>query len=164
MIVSLIVAMDLLGGIGKDNRLPWHLHSDLKRFKSLTMGHHMVMGRKTYETIGKPLPGRTMVIITRRKAYHPKGCIVVNSIEEATRFAETNHEDEVFIIGGGEIFKQAIGLGKKIYLTTVHTETGADVFFPRIDWVDWSLVWSEDIPQDEKDEFASDFKIFERCH
>src|SRR4030066_2251502 len=126
MIVSLIVAMDEKGGIGKQNQLPWHLPSDLKRFKSLTMGHHIVMGRKTYETIGKPLPGRTMVIITRRKAYHPTGCIVVNSILEATRFAETNHEDELFIIGGGEIFKKAIGLAKKIYLTTVPTKTGGE--------------------------------------
>lgn len=159
MIVSLIVAMDKKGGIGKNNQLPWHLPSDLKRFKNLTKGHHLVMGRKTYETIGKPLPGRVMIVITQQKDYFPKGCMVVNSLGEAIKLAENNHETEVFIIGGGEIFHQAIGHADKIYLTTVHADVDADVLFPKIDLNHWELSKSEDPSQDEKDEYKSDFKI-----
>ena len=102
MIISLIAAIDINGGIGKDDRLPWHLKADLKRFKRLTMGHYLVMGRKTFESIGKPLPGRKMIIVTRNKSYHPDNCLVVNSIEQAIELAKRNHETEVFIIGGGE--------------------------------------------------------------
>ena len=162
MIISLIVAMDEKGGIGKSTRLPWHLRSDLNRFKALTMGHHLIMGRKTYETIGKPLPGRTMIVVTHKTAYHAKGCIVVNSIGEAIRVAEGNHEIEVFIIGGGEIFKQSIGLANKLYITNVHVDADADVFFPFIEDSLWKLVWIEEITRDEKDEYESGFKILIR--
>jgi dihydrofolate reductase len=162
LIISLIVAVDEKGGIGKDNKLPWHLRSDLKRFKSLTMGHHLVMGRKTYETIGKPLPGRTMVVVTNNTAYHPNGCIIVNTIEEAIRVVERNHETEVFIIGGGEVFKQSIDFANKIYLTNVHADVDADIFFPKIDSSVWKLVWSKVTTSDEKDEYESDFKILIR--
>jgi len=162
VIVSLIVAMDEKGGIGKDNRLPWHLPSDLKRFKKLTMGHHLLMGRKTYETIGKPLPGRVMIVVSRKKDYFPKDCTVVNSLEEALHFAEDSHETEVFIIGGGEIFHQAIGLADKIYLTTVHADVDTDVLFPKIDQYQWELTDSDYSSQNEKDEYRSDFKILIR--
>ena len=162
MILSLIVAMDENRGIGKDNSIPWHLSSDLKRFKSLTMGHHLVMGRKTYEAIGKPLPGRVMIVITRRKKYHPDQCHVVNSISAAIKLASNRHEDELFIIGGGEVFNQAIELADKIYLTRVHTKAGADVFFPKIDESKWALIKSENKAPDEKDEFGSDFEILIR--
>jgi dihydrofolate reductase len=154
--------MDENSGIGKDSRIPWHLPSDLKRFKSLTMGHLLVMGRKTYEAIGKPLPGRVMVIITRRKKYDLDTCLVVNSLEAAINLALNNHEDELFIIGGGEIFSQAIGLADKIYLTSVHTRMDADVFFPKIDGSIWRLIKSDATTPDEKDEYESDFKIFIR--
>jgi dihydrofolate reductase len=160
VIVSLIVAMDEKGGIGKNNRLPWHLPSDLKRFKNLTMGHHLVMGRKTYETIGKPLPGRMMIVVTRKEDYFLKDCIVVNSVEQALHLAENNHETEVFIIGGGEIFHQAIGLADKIYLTTVYANVDADVLFPKIDCNHWELTESDFSLQNDKDEYKSDFKVF----
>ena len=162
MIISLIVATDEKGGIGKDNRLPWHLRSDLKRFKVLTMGHHLVMGRRTFETIGKLLPGRIMVVVTRNTAYHPKGCIVVNSLEAAIDIAKNNQETEVFVIGGGELFKQAIDIADKVYLTTVHAEVNADVFFPKLDPSKWKLLWSERTASGEQDDFESDFKILLR--
>jgi dihydrofolate reductase len=126
------------------------------------MGHHLVMGRKTYETIGKPLSGRTMIIVTKNPTYLQKGCIVVNSIEDAIREAGRNNEKEVFIIGGGEIFKQSIEIANKIYLTNVHRDTDADVFFPKIDKTFWKMIWSEEIAQDEIDEYESDYKILVR--
>jgi dihydrofolate reductase len=162
LIISLIVAVDQKGGIGKNNQLPWHLSSDLKRFKSITMGHHLVMGRKTYETIGKPLPGRTMIVVTKNPSYHPGGCIIANSIEQALKVAEANNEDEVFIIGGGEIFTQSIDIANKIYLTTVHAVTNADVFFPKITDPSWKISWSEEINKDINDEHGSDYKIMVR--
>jgi dihydrofolate reductase len=144
--------MDEKGGIGKDNRLPWHLHSDLKRFKSITMGHHLIMGRKTYETIGRPLQGRTMVIVTHHPNYNASGCIIVNSIREALNVAEKNHETEVFIIGGGEIFSQSLDQADKIYLTNVHTDVNADIFFPKIDARSWKIVVSEEVTREENDD------------
>lgn len=162
MIISLIVAMDEKGGIGKNNRLPWHLSSDLKRFKAMTLGHHVLMGRKTYQAIGKLLPGRVMIVVTHRKGYHPEGCLVVNSLEAAIKVADDNHESELFIIGGGEIFDQTLDMADKIYLTSVHTKVDADVFFPKIDKSKWRLVSSEETAPEEKDEYGSDFKKFIR--
>lgn len=164
MIISLLVAMDKRRGIGKNNQLAWHLSSDMKRFKKLTVGHHLVMGRKTYETIGKPLPGRLMIIITHRKNYSPKECLVVNSLEAAINLARGNRENELFIIGGGEVFTQAFSLADKIYLTTVHTDINADVFFPKIDFSHWEVITEEDILQNENDEFGSDFRILISKH
>ncbi len=162
MIISLIVATDERGGIGKDNRLPWHLASDLKRFKQLTMGHHIVMGRKTYETIGKSLPGRVMVIVTRNENYSPQGCLVVNSLKAAIDLAKNSHESELFIIGGGEIFNQALRIAEKIYLTTIHTVTNADVFFPEINSDEWVQIQYEAYKRNEDDDYDSDFKILQR--
>jgi dihydrofolate reductase len=162
VILSLIVAMDENCGIGKDNRIPWHLSSDLKRFKKLTMGHHLVMGRKTYEAIGKPLPGRMMIVITRSKKFAPYGCQVVDSIDTAIQFAQNRNEDELFIIGGGEVFSQTIDIADKIYLTRVHAKVDADVFFPWIDKSEWLLDECENKAADEKDEYSSDFEILIR--
>lgn len=164
MIISLIVAMDEKGGIGKDGRLPWRLPSDLKRFKQITMGHYLVMGRKTYETIGKPLPGRRMIIVTRQKDYFIEGCIIVGSLKEAINLADSDHEEELFIIGGGEIFHQAIQLANKIYLTTVFTDVDADVFFPRIDPAHWLYGSSAETSPVDNDEYGSDFKVLIRKH
>ncbi len=164
MIISLIVAMDERGGIGKNNRLPWHLQSDLKRFRQLTMGHHIVMGRKTYETIGRPLPGRVMMVVTRKKVYAPAGCLVLHSLEAAIDLAMDKDESELFIIGGGEIYKQAIGLADKIYLTTVQTDVNADIFFPKFDLEKWKIVACESIAQNENDDYRSDFKILLNMH
>ncbi len=160
--VSLIVAMDKNGGIGKENRLPWHLPSDLKRFKRLTMGHHLVMGRKTYATIGKPLPGRVMIVLSRQKGYFAPGCQVARSLPEAVQFAEAQQESELFIIGGGEVFRQAIDLADKIYLTTVHAVVGADISFPWIDPGQWERVDSETQTRNGQDEYDTDFKVWVR--
>jgi dihydrofolate reductase len=156
------MAKDEKGGIGKNNQLPWQLSSDLKRFKALTMGHHLVMGRKTYETIGKPLPGRIMIIVTHNKKYYSEGCIIVHSIEEAINIAKKNNETEVFIIGGGDVYKQSIHFTNKIYLTNVHADVDADVFFPKINEPEWKIIWREESPKSEKDEYASDFMILVR--
>lgn len=162
MIISIIVAVDEQGGIGKNNRLPWHLPSDLKRFKAITIGHHLVMGRKTYETIGRPLPGRQMIIVTRQKNYTQFGATVVHSLREALDFAEENHESEVFVIGGGEIFRQAISLADKIYLTTVHADVDAEVKFPKLDLSKWTVIHAEDPYQTDQEEYFSDFKVLLR--
>ncbi len=164
MIISLIVAMDERGGIGKENHLTWHLPSDLKRFKKLTMDHYIVMGRKTFETIGRPLKGRKMIILTHRKDYFPEGCLVVNSLWPAINIAEVNCESELFIIGGGEIFTLAIDLADKIYMTMVHTNINADVFFPKINQSDWEIIEIEKGSTSDIDDFGSDFKILQRVH
>ncbi len=162
MIISLIVAVDENGGIGKNNRLPWHLPSDLKRFKKLTMGHHLIMGRKTFETIGRALPGRATIILTRQEKFQAQGCAVVHSLSEALHLAQDDHETEVFVIGGGEIFHQAFGLAERIYLTRVHGDFNADVFFPEIEpeeWLEKKVAKDED---NGDEEIASEFVLFER--
>ena len=159
MIVSLLVAMDEQNGIGKDNRLPWHLSADLKRFKALTMGHHVIMGRKTYESIGRPLPGRVNVIITRSPDYQAEGCVIAHSLREALSIAELAGESEAFVIGGGQIFAQALPLADRIYLTRVHTISQADVFFPPFDIEDWSLQATSEVPADNKNQYSSTYMM-----
>lgn len=162
MIISLIVAMDEQRGIGLDGGIPWHLPADLKRFKSITMGHHLIMGRKTYESIGNPLPGRTMIIVTRNTNYQPDGCLVANSLEEALGFARMGSESEVFIIGGGELFAEAIDHADRIYLSLVHTTLPADTFFPLISADEWQETETELVPADDKNKYAFTFKILIR--
>jgi dihydrofolate reductase len=160
--VSMIVAMDEANGIGLNNRLPWHLSVDLKRFKTLTMGHHILMGRKTYESIGKPLAGRVMVVISRQTNFRPEGCLVARSLQEALDIAGSQAETEVFIIGGGEIFSQAIGIVERIYLTRVHTIAGCDVFFPKIEDVVWGEIETSHHEADEKNDHPCTFKTLIR--
>ncbi|MFA8434009.1 MAG: dihydrofolate reductase [Marinifilaceae bacterium] len=155
MKVSIIVAASRNDVIGKDNDLIWHLSSDLKRFKSLTTGHHIIMGRKTFESIGKPLPNRTSIIITRQKDYSVDGCIVVNSLEEA--LSQVENEEEVFIIGGGSIYQEALEKADKIYLTRVHHDFDGDTFFPKLNAKDWESVAREDHMPDEKNPFPYSF-------
>lgn len=162
MIISLIVAMDEERGIGVEGRLPWHLPADLKRFKSLTMGHHLITGRITYESIGNPLPGRTMIIVTRNPNYQPDGCLVARSLETAVEFARMGMEDEVFVIGGGDLFEQAIDLADRIYLTQVHAILPADVYFPEYSSIDWQEIKTELSPADEKNQYAFTYKILVR--
>jgi dihydrofolate reductase len=164
LIVSLIVAMDENGGISKDNHIPWYIPSDLKRFKKITMGHYIIVGRKTYETIGKPLPGRVMIIVTHQRDYSAVGCIVVNSLNAALQIAAEKQENEVFIIGGGEIFKQAIHLADKIYLTSVNTNIDADVFFPKLDDCRWRAITTEKPKPDERDDYQTNFKVLLRVY
>jgi dihydrofolate reductase len=162
MRLSLIVAMDERRGIGYRGHLPWRLPADLRRFKSLTMGHHLVMGRKTYESIGRPLPGRTMIVLTRSQDYSPSGCLVAHSLPEALEIACQNGDEEVFVIGGGEVFDQALPHADRIYLTRVHATREADVFFPEFDPADWHLISSEDIPADEVNKFPFTFQLLEK--
>ena len=123
--------------LGKDNQLVWHLPNDFKRFKSLTTGHYIIMGRKTFESFPKPLPNRTHVIITRQKGYEAEGCIVVNSIEKAIEICPKNEES--FIIGGGEIYNLSLPFADKIELTVVHHTFEADAFFPEINKNEWEI-------------------------
>lgn len=133
--------------LGKDNDLVWHLPDDFKRFKALTTGHHIIMGRKTFESFPRLLPNRTHVIVTRQKNYHPKHCIVVQNIEEALKFIPENEDG--YIIGGGEIYKQALEYTDVIELTRVHSSFEADTFFPEIDSNHWELVKEEYHPKDD---------------
>ena len=126
-------AIDAIGKnreLGKSNNLLWRIPHDLARFKRITMGHPIIMGRKTFESIGKPLPGRPNIIITRDKSFEAEGCLVTHSIEDALDEAKELDDDEVFIIGGGEIYKQALPQTDKLYLTLIHDEKEGDVFFP----------------------------------
>ena len=161
MIIYLIVAMDEKRGIGIEGKLPWHLPADLRHFKSLTMGHHIIMGRKTYESIGRPLPGRTMVVITRNLAYQAEGCFIAHSLESAIEMARGSGEDEVFIIGGGQIFAEAIELADRIYLTLVHTLTNTDVFFTEMAPDHWEEIKAEEHNVDNKNLFPLTFKIMQ---
>lgn len=162
MRISIIVAMDEQRGIGLQNRLPWHLSADLKRFKALTMGHHILMGRKTFESINRILPGRTMIVVTRRAGYRPEGCLVANTLQEGLALAESRGESELFIIGGGQIFAQAIKLADHIYLTLVHTVVGCDVFFPEYDEASWQETDITRQLASAQDDFDSTFKILVR--
>jgi len=162
MIISLIVAVDENKGIGLEGSIPWRLSADMKRFKEVTMGHHIIMGRKTYESIGKPLPGRTTVIITHNKDYQPEGTYVVQSIGEALAFVKERGENEAVIIGGGEIFAQTIDIADRLYLTKVHTQVPCDVFFPEINLDDWDEVKREWFSADEKNQHSFEILLLER--
>lgn len=129
MKISLIAAIGENRELGKDNKLLWDIPEDLKRFREKTSGHTIIMGRKTFESIGRPLPNRTNIVVTRDVNYEQKGVIIVHSLEEAFRQVQ-NKEEEIFIIGGGQIFEQSIGLADKLYLTIVHKKFDADAFFP----------------------------------
>jgi dihydrofolate reductase len=158
----LIVAMDEQRGIGLHNRLPWHLSSDLKRFKTLTMGHHILMGRKTFESINRSLPGRTMIVVTRKADYCPEGCLMASSLQAGLTLAESQGESEIFIIGGGQIFAQAIKFADRIYLTLLHTIAGCDVFFPEYDEEAWQVIGITYQDASAQDDFDSTFKILVR--
>ena len=162
MIISLIVAMDSRRGIGIENRLPWRLPADLKRFRELTMGHHLIVGRKTYESIGKPLPGRQMVIITRDPNYRADGCFVAHSLEEALDRARAQGESEAFIGGGAEIYAQTLPYADRIYLTVVEAEVQADVFLPKWNEEEWIEQESIYHPPDEKNALPFTYQLLVR--
>lgn len=159
MKISLIVAAAENGVIGKDNQLLWRLPDDLKRFKQLTLGHPIIMGRKTYESIGKPLPGRTSIVITRSSSYEVEGALVVDSLEKAIDTARQQEVKEAFVIGGGEIYREALvkKLPDKIYLTRVQTENEGDAFFQIPNQDEWSLTSQEDHPADDRHKYAFQF-------
>jgi len=147
------------GVIGADGRIPWHLPNELKMFKRLTMGHHIVMGRKTYESIGRLLPGRTTVIITRQKGYAVPGAIVAHSLSDAVNAAA--RDDEIFVIGGAEIFREALPLATRGHITIVDAEPAGDTFMPELG-AGWREVSAEAFPADEKHAYAYRYSLLER--
>jgi dihydrofolate reductase len=159
--ISLLVAMDQKRTIGKDNDLPWHLPADLAFFKRVTMGHPIVMGRKTHESIGRALPGRTNIIVTRDKNYSAQDCKVIHSIEEIKNIEE-NKEDEVFVIGGAEIFNKAVHFADRLYITLIEETFAGDTFFPEIIEAEWELVSKEKGIKDEKNPYDYFFLLYKR--
>lgn len=151
--------MDERQGIGLNNKLPWHLPADLKRFRQLTLGHHIILGRRTFESIGKPLPGRTSIIITRQKDYQAAGCSIAHSLDQALEIAQQAGEREAFIIGGAQVYAQALSTAHKLYLTILHTTLEADTFFPTID-NSWQEAESSFHRADEKNLYSFTYKTF----
>ena len=162
MIISIIVAMDEQGGIGIQNRIPWYLPADLKRFKTLTMGHHLVMGRKTFESINVPLPGRKIVVLSRSVDFQVDDCLIAHSLQDAFRLAKTAGEREVFVIGGSEVFSEALPIADHLYLTRVHATVESDRAFPFIDEEDWILICEQFHPTDEKNQHPFTFAHYIR--
>ncbi|RZJ30876.1 MAG: dihydrofolate reductase [Flavobacterium sp.] len=158
--IILIAAIAENNALGKDNQLPWHLPDDFKRFKSVTSGHYIIMGRKTFESFPKPLPNRTHVVITRQKDYQADGCIIVDSIEKALEISPK--DQDVFVIGGGEIFTLAMPFADKLDITQVHASVDGDAFFPEIRPDEWKLESSEFHPKDEKHAYDFTFSAFIR--
>jgi dihydrofolate reductase len=157
--ISLIVAVAENGVIGQENTLPWRLSGDLKRFKALTMGKPIIMGRKTFDSIGKPLPGRTNIVITRQSNLQLSGCTVVGSLSEAL---SSVHADEFMIIGGAEIYRQSLPLAQRVYLTQVHASIPGDAFFPVLEPSQWREIAREDVSADEHNQYAHSFITLER--
>lgn len=155
MTISLIVAIDENNGIGKNNQLPWYLPADLKHFKTLTTGHPIIMGRKTFESIGKALPNRKNIVISRQSNYLAEGADVVSSLPAA--FDLSQDEDEVFVIGGAQIFEHALPLSNTLYLTIIHHQFDVDTYFPHINEDSWIKVESINHAPDEKNNFSYTF-------
>jgi dihydrofolate reductase len=164
MTLSIIVILSTNNVIGRDNKLPWHMPADLKRFKSLTMGHHVLMGRRTFDEIRKPLPGRVNVVITHDPHFGPEGVAIARSIDEAVSKAEAAGDSEIFLIGGGEIFKQVIHRADRMYITRIHADIEGDTYFPEFDDVnEWKLVDAEHFEADEKNAYPYSFLTYERA-
>ncbi|HNL84019.1 MAG TPA: dihydrofolate reductase [Chitinophagales bacterium] len=163
MKISIIVAVAENGLIGRDNQLLWKLSADLRRFKEITTGHYILMGRKTFESIGKPLPNRVSMIISKDFKCDAENCFVFNSINDAIVFAAKNNQDEIFVIGGGEIYRQTLPLAQTLHLTIVHTELEGDTYF-ETDESKWKVIEKMEIPKDEKNEFDSTYLHLERIY
>lgn len=161
MRVSLIAAVADNGTIGRDNALPWRLPADLKRFRRLTTGHPVIMGRRSHESIGRPLPQRTNIVVTRRADFSAPGCIVVNSLAQA--FSACPGAADVFVLGGAELYAQTLGQAQRLYLTQVHAVIAGDAFFPTIDWSAWREVTRERHEPDAAHAYSYSFVDFERA-
>ncbi len=159
MRISIIVAIGESGQIGKDNRLLWNIPSDLKNFKKITSGHSILMGRKTFESIGRPLPKRENIIISSQHDFMPPSCKVVRGIDEGVRYAKEKGEDELFIIGGGRIYRECLKMADRIYLTRVDYNQDADTFFPEIDMNLYTVIKSVSL---EDDNWSATFEILDR--
>ena len=159
---SIIVAVDQNNGIGYQNRMPWHLPAEFKLFTSFTMGHHLIMGRHTYESIGKPLPGRVTIVVTRNPDYQAKGCLITHSVNAAFNLAEANGESEVFICGGSGIYREALQTSDRLYLTRIHAEFQVDTFFPEFDIALWTETHADFYQSDENNPYPFTVMIYER--
>lgn len=162
MKISCIVAMNSKGLIGKDNNIPWHLPADLRYFKEKTSGHHILMGRKCYESIGRPLPNRTNIIVSRNKLLYIAHCNIVPTIEEGILLARNNKEEELFIVGGGEIYKQSMEYWTDLYITWVDADIEGDVFFPSVNMNDWKLLEEQKFKKDNKNIYDYTFNKYTR--
>jgi len=170
MNLSILVAVAENGVIGREGQLPWHLSSDLRRFKRLTMGHAILMGRKTWESIGRPLPGRTSIVITRQANYQSghDGVLVVKNLDEALAqarrsVAKTDAEaDEAFIIGGAQIYQMCLARADRLLVTRVHAQIEGDVHFPQVDWNAWQLLEETPHAADEKNDYPHTYQIWQR--
>ncbi len=163
MILSIIVAMDQRGGIGIHNRLPWHLPADLRRFKQLTMGHALILGRKTYQSIGKPLVGRRMIVLSRQSNLEtPHEVMVVSNFEAALDICRQEGEEEAFVAGGAEVFKVALPLAQKLYLTRILAVVESDTFFPKWDESEWKVVSYIKHPADDRHPYSFCFIDYQR--
>lgn len=164
--ISLIVAVAENGVIGRDGTMPWRLSTDLKRFKSITVGHPVIMGRKTWDSLKKPLPERANIIITRDKSFSREGAIVAHSFSEARKLAEEEavkaETDEIFVIGGGAIFKEALPFADRMYVTEILSPVEGDTFFPPFNPENWRALSSEMVPEGLKDTFPTRFVVYER--
>jgi dihydrofolate reductase len=158
--LSIIAAVAQNNIIGKNNKLVWHMPADLRYFKNTTMGHTMIMGRKTFESFGKPLPGRRSIVVTRQKDWHYEGVEATHSLEEAIELAPK--DQEVFIVGGAEIYRQALPLCNKMHLTVIHHDFEGDTAFPAVDFSEWELVSDIRHKADEKNKYDYSFMVYER--
>lgn len=167
MILSFVVAMSENRVIGANNKLPWHLPEDLKYFKRVTMGSPIIMGRKTFESIGRPLPGRTNIVVTRQKDWQNDGVVktlsIDDAIQRATDQAERDGGNEIFMIGGEELFRQALNKTDRIYLTQVHAHIEGDAYFPEFDWGQWQEAERVDHGPDQSNPYAYSFLVLNRC-
>jgi dihydrofolate reductase len=159
--ISFLVAMDQKRTIGKDNDLPWHLPADLKYFKQVTMGHPIVMGRKTHEAIGRVLPGRENIVLTRDKSYTSPDCTVIHSIEELLDIDKGKNE-EVFVIGGAEIFKEVFASADRLYITCIEDVFEGDTYFPEFDPSEWEIISKEKGIKDDKNPYDYYYIVYER--
>jgi dihydrofolate reductase len=162
MIISIIVAVDEGGGIGIKNQIPWHLPADLKRFKNITMGHHLLMGRKTYQSLKNPLPGRKIIVLSRSPDLILEDCLLASSFQYALQMAGDAGEKELFVVGGAEIYTQALPLTDHIYLTRVHCRQEADTYFPILNDAEWIGICSQFHPEDEKNPYPHTFIHYSR--
>jgi dihydrofolate reductase len=159
MSISFILAMDAQKAIGLNNQLPWRLPADLAYFKRITLNHTVLMGRKTYESMGKPLPNRINVILTQNKDYTAEGCVIVHSVEEAV---DRYKDEELFVIGGAEIFRLFMPYVDRMYITRIEHEFAADTFFPDYAADEWQLISSEDGVTNDKNPYTYSFLLYER--
>ncbi len=162
MIVSLVVAAAENNAIGKNNQLLWYLPNDLKFFKNTTWGMPVIMGRKTFESVNKPLPGRMNIVITKQAGWKSDGVTVASSLNDALQKAEAANYKQAFVIGGGEIYKQALPQADVVYLTRVHAEIDGDIFFPALNDDEWQLESNDDFGKDEKHQYAYSFQKWVR--